>query len=329
MKLKISITLAILFVLSFWIYRWISSLPVSSTRADPGVPLTVASGEALFWGKGTCHICHRVGERGDALRGPNLGFGKDGPPVANRAVMRASDLGLATPTAYLVQSLMEPAAFTVHGYRAEMPEVFKAPVSLFPSEIKAIIRYLQSTSGDTSYEAIELPLKYWQTSEPRTVTSGFAGKGNIRTGRQLFFDAAGAAACASCHQAIDSTGAKSGSDIGPDLSDIAQIRTPEYLYWKIVKPDSNRVSGYDEMILKTKDGRHLSGLIKEISGDMLVLRVRTGEVLEISMRDIASRRVSETSPMPGNYADLLTRKQIQDLVAFLSTPQASINSASQ
>jgi len=76
---------AIFALFCYLIYSWISSLPTTSSLADPNVEFTPEAGEKLFWGRGTCHVCHRIGKRGYALRGPNLGDSKDGQLVLNSA----------------------------------------------------------------------------------------------------------------------------------------------------------------------------------------------------------------------------------------------------
>ncbi len=114
--------LLILSILSYFTYKWIASLP--KIEFDESVEIDWRSGEEIFWGKGRCNVCHRIGDKGYALRGPNLGQSKDGPILPIRARERALKLSLASATGYLVQSIAEPGAFVVPGYNNEMPEVF-------------------------------------------------------------------------------------------------------------------------------------------------------------------------------------------------------------
>lgn len=319
MARKLTFILVPLALVAYLVYSWVSSLPEVSPLSDPDVEVTSKNGEELFWGRGRCHVCHRIGERGYALRGPNLGDGKDGAIIPLRAQQRALQLGLTGGTDYLIQCVIQPGAFVVPGYSNEMPEVHKAPISLFPSEITAVIYYLKSLDGHTSsVPDIHLPLQLMSAFESPAQPE-FRVRGDVATGRDLFFDSAGPAACASCHVGLDAEGDPRSSAIGPDLTSVAAIRTARYLYDKIVNPDSNVVSGYQEVLVKTRDGRFLVGVIEEESSERVRLLQRDGQITCIDKGAIATLVLQDTSKMPANYAELLDEKQIHDLVAYLLT----------
>jgi len=319
MPKKFYIALLVLAAVAVATTLWVRSLPPTLAVADPDVPLTPAVGEKLFWGKGTCHVCHRIGERGYALRGPNLGESEYGAIIPERAKKRAKELGLAGATDYLVQSLARPGAFVVPGFNNEMPEVFKPPVMLYPSEIKAIIRYLQSLSGETKFAPIRLPNALLRSYQAQDSTAQTPVTGNAAAGRRLFFDLHGAAGCAACHAAIDSTGQAAGATWGPNLTEIASIRTAARLRQKIVTPDSNIVSGYRVVLLKLKGNRFLAGILRKETPDSLTLLLSTGAGVTVPTSMIEVRMNRTASIMPGNYADLLSPAQIDDLLAFLLT----------
>ena len=313
---RILLAFFIIFVLSYFIYKWIATLP--KITFDEAVEITRQVGEEIFWAKGRCNICHRIGDKGYALRGPNLGQSKDGPILPIRARERASQLNLAGATEYLVQSIAEPGAFVVPGYNNEMPEVFRAPIALTPSEIKTVILYLESLNGDTTFKEIRLPSKLLASYQPG---KQFQINGDVAEGRDLFFDLEGSAACAACHAGRNLAGKVEGSTIGPDLTAIAGFRTPQYILRKIINPDFNIVSGYAEVVIRTKDGCFLVGVIKEENKDNLQLIERNENLILVSKKDIQSRVPQRLSSMPSNYRDLLTQKQLNDLLAYLVTLQ--------
>ncbi len=318
-------TILLLAALTYGVYAWISSLPKTSILADPNVPVTAEMGETLFWGKATCHVCHRIGERGYALRGPNLGSCEIGPVISDRAKLRAKQTGLSAATAYLVQSIAEPGHFIVPGFSNEMPKVYQAPVLLYPSEIKAIIRYLQSLNGDSVFTEIELPPELLASYAEQQNASVFSVSGNADAGKKLFFDLHREAACSSCHVVADSKAEQSKLSAGPNLHAIADIRTPQYLYQKIVNPDSNRISGYQQVLIKTKNNRFQIGTINYEDDETITLLQNNKEEIQIKKQDIAASIPQNTSSMPGNYAALLSQQQIHDLVAFLLTLKSRIN----
>lgn len=299
---------------------WVISLPETASISEPAITINASTGEKLFWGKATCHVCHRIGERGYALRGPNLGESQDGSVISIRARERARELGLKNSVAYLVQSLARPEAFVVPGYNNEMPLVSKPPVALYPSEIKAIITYLESLDGDTAYTEIDLPAELTNNREPEIAEPQPDFSGNAETGRSLFFDLNGPAACASCHLTSDSAGDQQQvRHRGPDLTAVATFRTAEHLYRKIVKPDSNIVSGYEDVLIKTAAGTFLVGRMQRESSGEVVLTNNLGEQTVIAPEKISTIVGQQKSAMPGNFTDILSDQQIHDLVAYLLT----------
>ena len=88
---------------------------------------------------------------------------------------------------------------------------------------------------------------------------------------------------------------------------------------KTINPDSNIVSGYAEVVIRTKGGRLLVGVIKKENKDVLQLMERNENLILISKKAIQSRVPQKLSSMPSNYGDLLTQKQLNDLLAYLVT----------
>ena len=87
--------------------------------ADAPVEDFVKAGQDIFYGKGTCALCHEIGKKGE--RCPDLAG------VGERAETRIKEeryKGKATNGAeYLVESLIEPTIYVVEGYQPSMPPV--------------------------------------------------------------------------------------------------------------------------------------------------------------------------------------------------------------
>src|SRR5688572_20850263 len=96
----------------------------------------IKAGDEIYKTKGTCEICHRIGQKG--TRAPDLaGVG------ARAAKMKAG----MTAKQYLVDSLINPNAVIVEGYPPIMPAVDKPPIALNRSEVWALTAFLQSQGG--------------------------------------------------------------------------------------------------------------------------------------------------------------------------------------
>lgn len=296
---------------------WIRSLPGISPDVA-AEEITPQLGEEIFWGKGNCHICHKVGERGAALRGPNLGNGKDGPVISQRAAQRAGDAGLSSALAYIIQAVTQPNAYIVPGYSSEMPEVYKPPISLTPGEIRAVIKYLATIDGKPEPANVQLPTDVFEWLGA-TADNQMKITGDAERGRRLFFDKSGPAACVSCHQVDENTVNSADRSTGPDLSNVAAIRTPEQLLKKLTEPGARIVSGYEKVLVRTRSGTLIAGIID--GQDSVRVRLKPGEAesKEILRADINRITPQGISAMPANYDELLSEQELLDLVAYLLT----------
>src|SRR5437899_390329 len=91
----------------------------------------VKAGEEIYKTKGTCEICHRIGQEG--TRAPDLAgigarAGKTKPGMSAKA--------------YILESLLQPQAYVVEGYPPIMPAVDKPPIALNRSEVWALTAFL-------------------------------------------------------------------------------------------------------------------------------------------------------------------------------------------
>src|SRR5437016_9607512 len=83
----------------------------------------VKAGEEIFKTKGTCEICHKIGQKG--TRAPDLAG------IGSRASTRKPGMSAKQ---YIIESLIQPGAYIVEGYPPIMPPVDKPPIALNRSE---------------------------------------------------------------------------------------------------------------------------------------------------------------------------------------------------
>src|SRR5215470_3975438 len=111
--------------------------------ADASAEDFVKAGQDIFYGKGTCALCHEIGKKGE--RCPDLAG------VGERDETRIKEEGYhgkATSGAeYLVESVMEPTAYVVEGYQPSMPPVGR---QLNDLELVAVVAFLQSQGGEVT-----------------------------------------------------------------------------------------------------------------------------------------------------------------------------------
>ncbi len=286
-----------------------------------GEGVSVENGEQIFWGPGKCSTCHSIGSTGSSVRGPNLGQSTVGAEIAVRAVGRAGERATAlgremTGTDYLIESVANPSAYVVDGFKDEMPKVYEPPIALGPDQVASVILYLQSIGGVPDPSAVVLP------PEIREAAGRLSGvepwepylDGDSLQGRELFFDQEGSASCVKCH-----TVEGEGGDVGPELTGVAGTRTAQFIVESILRPSSEIASGYETVLIQTSGGRLLDGVILRERGDTVWLGTTEGEELVLPVADIARRRVQELSIMPADFSEVLSVEEFHDLLAYLRT----------
>ncbi len=136
--------------------------------------------------------------------------------------------------------------------------------------------------------------------------------GDAKAGRVLFHERQ-EAACARCHKL-----AGEGGDVGPDLAGLVAKKGREYALESIVLPNRVIAQGFESLLVVMKNGQSFAGLVKSESGDELTLNSPEDGILKLKKADIA-KRTPALSPMPESLIEVLTKREIRDLVEFLAT----------
>ncbi len=118
--------------------------------------------------------------------------------------------------------------------------------------------------------------------------------------------------CQKCH-AI----AGAGGQVGPDLSSIGASAPVDYLVESLFTPNKAVKEGFHTLLITTSRGQQLSGLKVRESQAELVLRTPEDRELTIPVKEIEERSQGG-SLMPDGLTDTLTRRELLDLVRFLS-----------
>jgi mono/diheme cytochrome c family protein len=203
----------------------------------------IKAGEEIYKTKGTCEICHRIGQKG--TRAPDLA-GLGGRAAKMKPGMAAK--------AYIIESLVQPQAFVVEGYPPIMPAVDKPPIALNRSEVWALTAFLESLGGTVDVTLNDVPASVGAAAAGG---GGAAAEvkipGDVKAGEAVF---AGKGTCIACHKA----GKVGASPVGPDLSQIAKIQTPDYIMKKILDPKgAGTVAGFPPGVMPQTFGQTLTG----------------------------------------------------------------------
>src|SRR3990172_1847243 len=144
-----------------------------------------------------------------------------------------------------------PGAHLVEGSPNIRPKVDRPPIGLNRSELWALTAFMESLGGTVDVKLDDIP---------KTAGSAAGGgqvaelklPGDPKAGQAVFMGKGG---CIACHKA----GSIGASPVGPDLSQIAKIQTPEYIMAKILNPAGmGTVAGYPGGVMPATLGQTLT-----------------------------------------------------------------------
>jgi putative heme-binding domain-containing protein len=145
--------------------------------------------------------------------------------------------------------------------------------------------------------------------------------GDAAAGEQLFF---GRATCAPCHM-VNGRGGR----LGPDLSRVGSARPRAYLVESIREPDRQLADNpnfrdsaslaYDTVIAVTRDGKTIRGV--PLNEDTFTVQIMDAaeKIHSFEKKSLKSFRHESTSLMPAYGAEMLSERDLQDLVAYLQS----------
>ncbi len=134
--------------------------------------------------------------------------------------------------------------------------------------------------------------------------------GDAGAGRKIFFERVDAS-CLRCHKIV-----WEGGDVGPNLTGIGQRQTREYLLESIVAPNAKIAAGFESVTLTMKNGATHAGVVKQETADWLELNSPEDGFLQLAKRDITERQHG-LSGMPDGFGQILSKRDLRDLVEFL------------
>ncbi|MFQ5730722.1 MAG: c-type cytochrome [Planctomycetaceae bacterium] len=278
---------------------------------DAQIAKQVATGRALFRGKGNCTVCHTIGRtaQNKRARGPDLAG------IGTRAAERAKQFNLHGPgaaTRYLVRAIIRPDSDVIKGYN-RAPESW-LPSQLTDGEIRSLVVYLQSLGGAPRPDQIALPAEFLKTKrqEYQRELSLFS-LGDPKKGEKLFHDKKGKAGCINCHK-IDGQGA----NVCPELTMVTRVQRPSYVLESILDSSRFLVRGYRQVILVDDNGKIHTGLpVKEDKDTITLVIDQRGKTEVVQKEAIDVKKFSRVSQMPGNFSEVLTAGQVLNLASYV------------
>lgn len=141
--------------------------------------------------------------------------------------------------------------------------------------------------------------------------NGVLAGGDVDKGRNIFFRDQ-TAQCMRCHSFNDY-----GGNAGPRLNGVAARLTNEQLLQALIEPSARIAPGYGIVSLELQNGNNIAGILQEEKENAIVLKVGDRPDTVIMKDNITKQSTAPSSMPPMRY--LLTKRQIRDLMSFLTT----------
>jgi cytochrome c oxidase cbb3-type subunit III len=230
-----------------------------------------------------CALCHGLGARGGG-RGPDLTTPKKRHAHSDAEMFQTISTGIPG------------TAMPANGTNGQ-------GVGMTDEEIWEIVTYIRSIEVKAPAKPI----------------------GNAAQGKELFY---GDANCSSCHMVNGK-----GGRVGPDLSSVGtsrrmdalieSIRNPSArLAWGLTEPTKEFPQEYETVTVTTPDGQQIKGVT--LNEDSFSIQMMdTSEKIYLFEKDkLKSYEVSRKSLMPLYNTDLLSDRDLHDIIAYLQSVAA-------
>ncbi|WP_192878056.1 MULTISPECIES: PVC-type heme-binding CxxCH protein [Arenibacter] len=134
-------------------------------------------------------------------------------------------------------------------------------------------------------------------------------KGDAPHGKEIY-----STYCSSCHI---TTG--TGTDFGPELSDIGNKLSKQFLYSSIIYPSAGINFGFEGYSITMNDGKAYTGYILSRTEDEITLKMMGGTQKVLELKDIAEQEAMDQSLMTQGLAQIMSEEDLVDLVEYLGT----------
>ncbi|MFO1484339.1 MAG: PVC-type heme-binding CxxCH protein [Verrucomicrobiaceae bacterium] len=174
------------------------------------------------------------------------------------------------------------------------------------AEINVLIKSAWGDVNAPKADLAERTKKYRDLLTPAKLA-----KGDLAKGKMLY-----TATCGQCHKLFGE-----GQNVGPDItgSNRADLN---YLLENVLDPNAVIGKAYQLNLFTMKDGRVMSGVIKEENPAAVKIAMMGGVEFTLPQADIAKREVSKLSTMPEGLFDALQPEMVVDLVKYLQSGAA-------
>ncbi len=195
---------------------------------------------------------------------------------------------------------------------------------------------MQKFGGKLSDEAINMIVGYLRIEQAKAAGVALEEikqneewtpymEGDVKAGEAIFYS--DGYACGKCHAVHGKGATGTGHEIGPDLTYVACTRSLQFIVESILDPRAYIASEYEMLTVITKDGAEITGRKQYLYDhrgnkipDVVQILDESGMLWTTYFKkDLISSTTPQAGVMPENFADILSVKQMHDLLAYMLT----------
>jgi putative membrane-bound dehydrogenase-like protein len=159
--------------------------------------------------------------------------------------------------------------------------------------------------------------KLWKFDTKKLSPEAFATfarnhAGEARKGQNVFKNQN--VGCIKCHKV-----GNDGADVGPNLTGIGTKYDKQFLIESVLYPSKQILDGYQQTILRMKDGDVISGVVKGETAKDITLFDGGGNKQVVDKSDVKEREHGKLSLMPEGLQLTLKPEEFADLIAYLES----------
>jgi putative heme-binding domain-containing protein len=133
--------------------------------------------------------------------------------------------------------------------------------------------------------------------------------GDVVRGRQVF---EGKGACLDCHRVNGR-----GSRLGPDLSEVGELRRPADIEQSLVDPGAVVLAQNRVITVSTRDGKTIRGRL--LNQDTASIQMLGQDEKPVSIARAALRSITDEKSIMPSFKDRLDARELADVVSYLMT----------
>ncbi len=176
-------------------------------------------------------------------------------------------------------------------------------LSFQEDELNELLKMHWGEIRETAADRKEQAARWKKELTPRSLT-----KANLGNGRRIFLKT-----CQNCHRLFGT-----GGQIGPDITGSNRANL-DYIFENILDPSAVVGRDYQMTVVALKDGRVVSGLLRQETDSALTIQTINDKVV-VPIAEIEERSLSSVSMMPERQLDPMSKDEVRDLVAYLGSP---------